>query len=122
MDCQEIQDQEDRRGLKERRVTHARCAPCCPQTWETQWLCRASQALKESLDHQGQEREDQLGLWVQMARQDRRGNQEQVVSKEKRENRVLCAPLSESYLLTSSLVSRPKPCSRRARRESPRSD
>lgn len=52
MDRQEIQDQEDQQGLKEIRVTHVKCAPCCLQTWATQWLCKGSQALKENLDYQ----------------------------------------------------------------------
>lgn len=96
-DYQEIQDQEDQGGGKERRVTHAKCARLFLPTGATQWLCEGVPGLKEMPDPPGSEG---LAFKVQMAKQDRRDNKDPVVTKAKRESRALCVPRSGSYLLT----------------------
>lgn len=122
MDCPEIEDREDRPGLRERRATRARSVPRCLRISATPWLCRESPAPKASRAHQASEREDRRGLKEQTERRDRRGRREQQVSKEKRESPAPCAPLWESYPQTWSQASCLKPNSRRARKETLASD
>lgn len=101
----EIRAREDREDLKERRVIRVKFAPCCPQTWATQWLCKGSRAPRERPESQEQGSEVCLGLRVQMGSQDARERQDQMAAKVKRENRVPPAPRPESRPLTRAPAS-----------------